>query len=128
VDAAVLIEEATRKSGVVWVVPDGGARAYPVWHVWHDGSMYVVTGGLEQACPMTARANVVVRSKERQGDVVVEWVATVHAVDPQSPLWAEVVPVLHGHRLNARDGEGQPARWARESTVLRFRPTGDTVR
>ena len=118
----MLIEEATRKSGVVWVTTDGAPRAQPVWHLWHDGAMYVVSGGIEQPLPVAQRATVAVRSKERQADLLVEWAADVDAVAPGSPLWDEVVPLLHARRLNAPDGDAQPARWARESVVQRFRP------
>ena len=125
-DAGVLIEEATRRSGVVWVTPDGADRAQPVWHLWQDGAMYVVTGGIEQPLEVTALATVTVRSNATQADRVVTWVADVSPVPPASPLWDEVVPLLHAKRLNAPDGEEQPQRWARESTVLRFTPTGET--
>ena len=121
-----LIEEATRRSGLVWVTPEGSERAHPVWHVWHDGCAYVVTGGLEQPLPPMTRAVVTVRSRERQADRLVEWVADVDVVAPEGELWREVVPLLHARRLNAPDGEEQPARWARESVVRRFRPTGET--
>ena len=122
-----LIEEATRRSGVVWVTPEGSEHAHAIWHLWHDGAMYVVTGGLEQPMPVAARATVTVRSKDRQADRLVTWVADVEPVPPDSDLWAEVVPLLHARRLNAPDGEEQPRRWARESVVLRFTPTGETV-
>jgi hypothetical protein len=121
-----LIEEATRRSSVVWVQPEGGGRALPVWHLWHDGAAYVVAGGIEQPLPACTRATVTVRSRERQGDRLVCWVADVSTVPPASPLWNDVVPLLHARRLNAPDGEAQPERWARESTVLRLVPTGET--
>jgi len=35
------------------------------------------------------------------------------------------VPVLHAQRLNAPDGQEQPARWARESRVLTLLPDGE---
>ncbi len=124
------VEQATRKSAVVWVVPDGADRAHPVWHLWHDAAAYVVTGGLEQPLPGVAPgtvAVVVVRSKATQNDRLVQWVASVDAVLPGTPEWDEVVPLLHAKRLNAPDAEQQPARWARESTVLRLTPTGELV-
>ena len=123
----MLIEEATRRSGVVWVTPEGADRAQPVWHLWHEGAMYVVTGGIEQPLPAGDTATVTVRSNAAQADRVVTWMAEVSRVEPGSPLWDEVVPLLHAKRLNAPDGEEQPARWARESLVLRFHPTGETV-
>lgn len=126
--ASALVEEATRRSAVVWVA--GAGRARPVWHLWHDGAAYVVAGGLEQ--PLLdvepgGRAVVAVRSKATQGDRLVQWVADVSVVGPGTPHWDEVVPLLHAKRLNPPDGEQQPQRWARESVVLRLTPTGETV-
>ncbi|MDQ1696004.1 MAG: hypothetical protein QOJ03_1357, partial [Frankiaceae bacterium] len=49
---AALIEEAAKKSGLVWLrAPGPGQRAQPVWHAWQDGSLYVLSGGLEQPVP-----------------------------------------------------------------------------
>ena len=124
---AALVEEATRRSAVVWLRPAGADEARPAWHLWHAGAAHVVTGGAEQPLPGVApggRVLVVVRSKERQGDRVVQWWAAVEQVRPGTPAWDEVVPLLHAARLNAPDGQEQPARWARESTVLRLVPDG----
>ena len=111
-----LVAEATRRSGVVWV---GGAL---LWHVWHDGAMHVVGGGPEQDLPVGPgdRAVVTVRSKASQSGVVVEWAADVSRVEPGTPLWDEVLPLLAGERLNAEPGRS--ARWAAECVVLRFTP------
>lgn len=126
--ASPLIEEATRRSGLVWVRPAGAERARPVWHAWHDGCAWLVVGGAEQALPgieTASRAEVLVRSHERRSGLLVTWTAEVERVEPGTPAWDDAVPVLHAERLNAPDGEDQPARWARESTVLRLRPTGE---
>lgn len=111
-----LLAEATRRSGVVWVA------GVLLWHVWHDGAMYVVGGGPEQDLPVRPgeRAVVVVRSKAAQAGVVVEWAADVSAVAPSTPLWEQVLPLLAGERLNAEAGRAE--RWATECTVLRFIP------
>lgn len=122
-----LVEEATRRSGLVWVRPEGSAREHPVWHVWHDGACWLVIGGAEQSLPPCDRAVVVVRSRARQGDRLLEWAADVRAVPAGSDAWEGVVPLLHGARLNATDGEQQPDRWARESTLLRLVPTGELL-
>lgn len=124
-DVDPVVAEATRKSGLVWVRPDGSDRDHPVWHVWAGDRAYVVTGGLEQPLPACERALVVVRSRARQGDRLVQWVADVGRVDPAGEEWAAAVRLLHAERLNAPDGEEQPQRWARESTVLRLVPTGE---
>ena len=121
---AALVQEATRRSGVVWVELPGRAPR-PVWHLWHDGSLYTVVGGLEQALADPGpTAVVIVRSKDTQNDQVVRWGAEVSQVRPGSPLWNEVVPLLHARRLNPPDGAAQPARWAASSLVLRLMPTG----
>jgi hypothetical protein len=122
-----LLEEATRRSAVVWVVPAGSDREHPVWHLWHQGALYVVIGGAEQPLPWTPTSLVVVRSKEKQADRLMQWQAAVAPVEPGTPLWDEVVPLLSARRLNAPDGTAQQQRWARESTVLCFTPTGETV-
>ena len=124
---AALIEEATRRSGVCWLVADG-QEGQPVWARWHDGAAHLVTGGLEQ--PLAGvhdgdRVLVVVRSKERQADRVVQWWARVRELPPGGEQWSQVVPVLHAQRLNAPDGPDQPARWARESRVLTLLPDGE---
>jgi len=125
-----LVEEATRRSGLVWVCLDDDPIAHPVWHLWHDGAAYVVTGGAEQPLPgadAAVRAVVAVRSRERQGDLLLRWTAQVEQLAPGTPAWDEVVPLLHEQRLNAPDGEQQPQRWARESLVLRLVPDGGHV-
>lgn len=118
---ALLIAEATRRSGVVWVGGSGGDPRM-LWHVWHDGAAYVVGGGPEQELPVGPgeQARVVVRSKAAQAGVVVEWPADVSTVEPGTPLWDEVVPLLAAERLNAPPG--QLDRWAQECVVLRLAP------
>ncbi len=122
-----LIAEATRRSQVVWVgTRDCQPRA--VWHVWHAGAAYVLSGPGEQRVPPLedgGTAHVVVRSKDRQGDRIADWEATVTRLAPGTAEWDEVVPLLHVRRLNAPDGEDQPARWARECQVWQLRPTGE---
>lgn len=128
--SASLVTEATRRSAVVWVGREGSPDLRAAWHLWHAGCAWLVTGGLEQpllGLVEAQRAVVAVRSKQRQGDLLVEWTADVAHVLPGTAEWDEVVPLLHAKRLNAPDGEQQPARWARESVVLRLTPTGETV-
>lgn len=38
-----LVEEATKKSGLIWVRGTGPARA--LWHVWHEGAAVLVGDG-----------------------------------------------------------------------------------
>lgn len=126
---AALIEEAGKKSGLLWLRPTGPqTRAQPVWHAWHDGAAYVLTGGLEQPAPagLGERAYVTLRSKDKWSRLVT-FVADVGVVEPGSQEWAALSPVLLGKRLNLPDGDAAPLRWAKECTLYRLRPTGDVV-
>ncbi|QYX77675.1 hypothetical protein [Streptomyces akebiae] len=131
---AALVEEATKKSGLIWVrgggadaqqSPGGASRA--LWHVWHEGAACVVGDGPgEQPLPGLVgggSAVVTVRSKDKGGRLV-GWAAHVVELVPDSPEWESAVAELKGKRLNAPDGEAMPARWARECRVLRLEPTG----
>ncbi|MFD5348029.1 hypothetical protein ACFWJY_30855, partial [Streptomyces anulatus] len=74
-----LVEEATKKSGLVWVRGDGPARA--VWHVWHDGAAHLVGGGpgeqpLPEGLADGGRAEVTVRSKDKGGRIGARWGAS----------------------------------------------------
>lgn len=126
---SALVEEATRRAGLVWLSAEPGSRATPAWHVWSDGAAFVVTGGLEQPLPDVVdggTVRVTVPSKDRGGRLVT-WTARVVELPPGSGEWDAAVRELHSNRLNARDGEQQPQRWARESRVLRLQPTGEVL-
>jgi hypothetical protein len=122
--SAMQVEESARRAGVIWLDLGDGPRV--VWHVWHEGAAYVVCGGLEQDLPLAGTAEtarIVLRGKASAGDPVLACTASVTRLEPSSEAWASVVPVLHEKRLNPPDGEAQPDRWARESTILRLDPT-----
>ena len=122
-----LVEEATRRSGVVWLRTGAAAPARPVWHLWHAGAAHLVAGGGEQALDGVGdgdRVLVVVRSRQRQADRVVQWWADVRRLRPGTPAWDEVVPLLAARRLNAPDAAALPGRWAAASTVLSLVPAG----
>ncbi|MFI9581400.1 hypothetical protein ACIHCQ_06050 [Streptomyces sp. NPDC052236] len=118
-----LVEEATKKSALIWVRGDGPVRA--LWHVWHEGAAYIVGDGPdEQPLPRLsagATAEVTVRSKDKGGRLIV-WTATVEELAPHSEEWEAAVAELKGKRLNAQDAERIPERWARECRVLRLAP------
>ncbi|MFI1562454.1 hypothetical protein ACH4ZX_05175 [Streptomyces sp. NPDC020490] len=123
-----LVEEATKKSGLIWV-KGPGVPARALWHVWHEGAACVVGDGPgEQPLPGLAdrdTAEVTVRSKDKGGRLVT-WTAKVVELASGSEAWAAAVAELKGKRLNAPDGEAVPERWARECRVLRLEPTGGT--
>ncbi|MGW3658481.1 hypothetical protein ACWD6R_23530 [Streptomyces sp. NPDC005151] len=119
-----LVEEATKKSGLIWVRGTGPARA--LWHVWHEGAAHLVGGGPgEQPLPAGladgSAAEVTVRSKDKGGRLIA-WTATVTELAPHSEEWEAAVAELKGKRLNAPDAEQMTERWARECRVLRLTP------
>jgi len=124
-----LVEEATKKSGLIWV-RGAEAAARALWHVWHEGAACVIGDGPgEQPLPGLAdggSAEVTVRSKDKGGRLV-SWTAKVVELASGSEAWEATVAELKGKRLNAPDGEAMPERWARECRVLRLEPTGATA-
>ncbi|WP_189708188.1 hypothetical protein [Streptomyces phaeofaciens] len=120
-----LVEEATKKSGLIWVRGAGEPAARVLWHVWHEGAACVLGDGPgEQPLPGLTdggSAEVTVRSKDKGGRLVA-WTAKVVQLAPGSPQWEAAVGELKGKRLNAHDGEAMPERWARECRVVRLEP------
>ncbi|MER5810835.1 hypothetical protein ABT143_22035 [Streptomyces sp. NPDC002033] len=118
-----LVEEASKKSGLIWVRGEGADRA--LWHAWVDGAAHVLGDGPgEQPFPgLTdgAAAEVTVRSKDKGGRLVA-WTAAVRELVPGSASWEAAVAELKGKRLNAPDSERMTERWARECRLLRLEP------
>ncbi|MGW1725593.1 hypothetical protein ACWCQK_21980 [Streptomyces sp. NPDC002306] len=125
-----LVEEATKKSGLIWVRGSGVPAARPLWHVWHEGAACLIGDGPgEQPLPGLAagtEAEVTARSKDKGGRLV-SWTARVVELAPGSEEWAATVAELKGKRLNAPDGEAMTDRWSRECRLLRLEPTGVTA-
>src|SRR5204863_3366614 len=87
---ATLIEEAAKKSGLLWVRATGvGRRPQPMWHLWHDGVAYLLTGGIEQPAPdgLADRAFVTLASKDK-GSRLITFEATVDVVAPGGDEWS----------------------------------------
>ncbi|MGV4988250.1 hypothetical protein ACVB8X_30030 [Streptomyces sp. NRAIS4] len=125
-----LIEEAAKKSGLIWVRGAGASAARALWHVWHEGAVCLVGDGPGEQ-PLEAlvdggTAEVTVRSKDKGGRLVT-FPATVTELRSGSAEWEAAVAELKGKRLNAPDGEEMPARWARECRVLRLAWAGSVV-
>lgn len=127
-ETRALLEEAAKKSAVLWLTLPGLPQPRAAWHIWHEGAAYVLTGGEGEqplpGLPETDRVTVILRGKDKGGRLIA-WVAAVESVEPESEDWAAVVPLLAKERLNAVDGEEQPARWATGSYILRLTPTGE---
>jgi hypothetical protein len=127
-----LVAEAARKSALLWLAAAPGGRAYAAWHVWVDGAVLVVSGGLEQPMPVLdlldadRRVLVTLRSKDTWGRLVT-WVGHAETIAPDDEAWPSAATELHAKRLNSPDGEAQPDRWRRESVITRIVPTGELV-
>ncbi|MBM9507699.1 hypothetical protein ITX44_24765 [Streptomyces sp. KK5PA1] len=122
-EEAALVEEATKKSGLVWV----NGRA--LWHGWAGGGLCVVGGPGEQPLPGLVdggAATVTVRSKDKGGRLVT-WTGKAELLAPRSEKWDAAVAELKGRRLNAPDGEHMVERWARECEVFRVVPEGELL-
>src|SRR5919108_3817593 len=117
-DVKALVEEAAKKSGLMWLHLPGLSQPRAAWHVWHEGAAYVLTGGEGEqplpGLPEADRVRVTLRSKDKGGRLV-SFVAATEPVEPGTELWDTVAPVLAKERLNAPSHEGQLERWATES-------------
>ena len=124
-DLKALLSEAGKKSGLLWIdVP--GDRAWPAWHVWLEGTAYVLTGPGEQMLPaLPADLAVTFRSKSTGGRLVTV-PAQAAVVTPQDERWEAATAALKASRLNAPAGD-TIARWATEATVYALTPQGDAV-
>jgi hypothetical protein len=119
-ELTALVEEAAKKSGLVWV------NGRPVWHAWVDGALVLVGGPGEQQLPGLAdgaTAGVTARSKDKGGRLV-SWSARVALLPPHGEAWRAAVAELKGKRLNALDSEVMTERWAATCEVFRLVPEG----
>ncbi|TDD95668.1 hypothetical protein [Actinomadura rubrisoli] len=126
--SAALVEEAAKKSGLLWLDLPGLPQPRAAWHVWHEGSAYVLTGGDGEqplpGLPDADRVTVIVRSKDKGGRLV-SFTAACEPVEPGTALWDAVAPQLAKDRLNSSSHAGQVERWATESWIVRLTPTGE---
>ncbi|MBT8227668.1 MAG: hypothetical protein HKP61_17040 [Dactylosporangium sp.] len=126
-----LIAEAAKKAAVAWLTVPGAGQAYPVWSLWANDALHVVTGPGEQTAPGLAEAAA--GSAEAQvtmtgdhGGRVVRWPATVAVLPADGEDWAAIAPQLAGKRLNAPGGAEQTVRrWAVDCHIYRLTPGGD---
>lgn len=121
---SALIAELGKKTGVCWVVVDGATC--PVWFVWFDDAVHLVSGGDEQPFPDVqdgTEAAVTMRSKDTGGRLVT-WVGSLTRVRPDSAAWAPAVAALAAARISIPSLTETPRLWETTSTVWRITPTG----
>ncbi len=141
-----LVEEACRRSSLLWISYPSLDRPRPAWHVWSDGAAYVVAEAAEPSEPSeqagehpparpeqalpglgdATEATVTCRSKD-SGARLVTWRAGVLRLDPGTQEWDQAVRLLRGDRLNAVDAADLPARWARTTVIVRLVPSGEVL-
>jgi hypothetical protein len=119
-ELTALVEEATKKSGLVWV------NGQALWHAWVDGAMCVVGGPGEQPLPRLTdggTARVAVRSRDKWGRLV-SWNARVRQLAPGGEQWAAAAAELKGKRLNSPHGEAIVEWWGANCRLFRLEPDG----
>jgi hypothetical protein len=119
-----IVAEATKKAAVAWLTVPDVDRAYPVWCLWLDGSIYVVTGPGEQPAPgLDTATSVDVSMRGDHGGRILTFPAAVDRVRSDSEDWATVLPQLVGKRLNTPGpAEETGVRWAAECLICRLTP------
>ena len=124
-DLSSLLSEAGKKSGLLWIdVPDG--RTWPAWHVWLDGTAYVVSGPGEQSLPwLPAEVALTFRGKGTGGRLV-KVSASAVIVKPEDESWEAATTALKASRLNAPAGD-TIARWATDNTVYALTPHDEAL-
>ena len=122
-----LVAEAMKKAAVAWLTV-GGGRPYPVWCLWLDDALYVVTGPGEQEAPgLDTATDALVTARGDHGGRIVTWPARVTRLEPGSEQWESVVPQLAAKRLNLPADDDTAGRWARDCLVARLEPAGAPV-
>jgi len=130
-----LVDEAARRSSVLWLRYGDDERARPAWHVWRDGAVFVVAeagtrvGGGEQWLPGLAdarTATVICRAQDSRARLVT-WQATVRPLQPRTAEWEAAAAALRSARLNASDLAGLIDRWATTAVIVRLDPTGEVL-
>lgn len=123
-DAALLAEAASR-SGLVWLRPAGGQRAWPAWHVWHEGAVHVVSGPGEQQLPaLTGEVDLLVRSKDT-GERIITVPALATTLRPDDDRWLPAATALAASRLNSPvTPAALPERWRSAATITRVEARG----
>jgi hypothetical protein len=126
---AALVAEVMKRSAIAWLEYDGSGWPRGVWHVWHEGAAYVVSGGEEQLLPSIEHAQrvaVTARAKDTRERLVV-WIARASTLVAGTAEWQAAVDVLRPQRLNAVDADRVADRWSKHSTITRLEPTGEVT-
>lgn len=118
---AALLAEAASKSGLVWLRPAGQTRAWPAWHVWHEGAVHVVSGqGEQQLPPLDGPVDVLIRSKD-SGARLLTVPATATTLRPDDQAWQSAAAALAASRLNSATAPADlPDQWRTSALITRL--------
>lgn len=117
---ARLVAEAASKSKILWIdVP--GDRTWPAWHVWVEGTAYVVSGPGEQPLPELPDEVVVTFRSKDSGGRLLRLRARTERLGPEDQRWEPATAALRAGRLNA-PGPDVVQRWADECAVTALVP------
>lgn len=121
-----LVEELMKKTSMSWLRLPPSEREHVVWHIWHQGAAYIVSGGSEQPVPGIESADfatVIARTKDSRQRMAA-WIGRVSTVRPHDREWDEIVGALISSRLNLTDVDHTVRRWQQECVITRLTPTG----
>lgn len=127
--------KAVKKGSIIWLTvtqPDGSRHEQPVWFVFSDGKVYVVSGPAEQNVPHLRDASeveITARSKDVRSRVS-HVPAAVRVIAPDDPEFDRIAEMALPNRLNVADPDDAVRRW-KDTCVLveltpRFRDEDET--
>ena len=125
---AALLAEAVAKSGLVWLRPAGQERAWPAWHVWHDGAVHVVSGAGEQQLPdLSGPVLLLVRSKDT-GARLISIPTTAQTLAADDDAWLAAATALAVSRLNSATAPAAlPDQWRGRAVITRLTPNAPAI-
>ncbi|MGH9194865.1 MAG: hypothetical protein ACRD1T_03890 [Acidimicrobiia bacterium] len=119
------IQEAFKKSDIIWVHPNTSTRPIPCWFVLKEGKAYVLSGERQQIVPGAERiknARVTARWKMRDASLA-EFDAAVRVITARDSEFDEIGELMVSKRQSVVGSvEENVARWKRECVILELTP------
>lgn len=122
------IQESLKKSTIVWLRwrdSEDQERTMPVWFVFQDGKLYVISGERQQTVPdaeRLRRAEIIIRWKGHGNARVAELPVDVRIIRP-GPEWDPIAEKLAEKRLNTPGApEDTARRWRDDCVILELTP------
>ena len=122
-ETTALVDEAMKRSGLVWLRWSDPPRTQAFWHSWLGGRAYLLTGPGEQPDPRLdedERVEVIVRSKDN-AQRLVAFSASATRLEPRDGDWGAATSSLASNRLNLADSTHAPERWSTDDRTRIYR-------